>query len=382
MMSNQQQIYLDYNATTPVHESVLEAMLPYFATHFGNASSKGHAMGWRAEAAVTIAREQVAELFSTDPDTVIFTSGSTEAINLAIKGTATRFGHERTHIVTSQTEHKAVLDTCTAIEKLGASVTRVAVDKDGAVNVADLRNVIKPETRLVSIMWANNETGVLNDVDAIADVCKDAGVPFFSDATQAPAKLDTRDCPADLIAISAHKFYGPKGVGALINKGNVALHPLINGGGQESGVRGGTLNVTGIVGMGSASEWAVKNWKENSARLKELRDRFEEKIGSSGLDVHLVGKNAPRLPNTCGLLFPGLKAANLLSGLRGLALSTGSACQSGSGKGSHVMKALGYSSSDAQSFIRVSIGSHTKLEEIDRASQEIIDAVHALTSKA
>lgn len=374
-------IYLDYNATTPVDARVLEAMLPYFTERYGNASSKGHAYGWAAEEAVEQAREQVAALMGAEVREVVFTSGATESINLALKGVAEAYARKGRHLVTVQTEHKATLDACRTLERQGSRVTYLPVDENGLVRPDDVEAALTDETVLVSVMWANNETGVIQPVEEIAERVRARGILFMTDATQAAGKIPISTEHADLLALSAHKFYGPKGVGALYlgrRRPRVRLLPLVDGGGQENGLRGGTLNVPGIVGMGAAAALARDGLDVEADRLKALRDRFEADVQVVLPDVRANGKDASRLPQTSNLSFPDVRANNLVAALRDLALSTGSACSSGSGKPSHVLKAMGLSDAMAQSTLRFSLGRFTTDEEIAYATQHLIAAVRSL----
>ena len=378
-------IYLDYNATTPVDGRVLEVMLPYFTERYGNASSKGHAYGWVAEEAVEQAREQVAALIEAEAREVVFTSGATESINLALKGIAEAYRRKGRHLVTVQTEHKATLDACRALERQGCEVTYLPVDEDGLVRLADVEAALTEETVLVSVMWANNETGVIQPIEAIADVVRARGVLFMTDATQAAGKVPISTAHADLLVLSAHKCYGPKGTGAFYRsrrRPRVRLMPLVDGGGQEDGLRGGTLNVPGIVGMGAAAVLAQDGLEAEAARLQTLRDRFEAAVQAALPDVRVNGEGASRLPQTSNLTFPDVQANHLIAALRDLALSTGSACSSGSGKPSHVLKAMGLSDALAQSTLRFSLGRFTTDEEMAYATEHVIAAAKNLQEAA
>lgn len=382
----QRPIYLDYNATTPVDPRVLERMLPYFREQFGNASSKGHAFGWAAEEAVDQAREAVAALLGADPAEIVFTSGATEAINTALKGVVEAYAAKGRHLVTVQTEHSAVLDTCRTLERQGCSVTYLPVGPDGRVDLDTLAAALTDETILVAVMWANNETGVLQPIPQIAALVRERGILFMTDATQAVGKVPVRVDHADLLACSAHKFYGPKGVGALyVRRRNprVRLVPLLNGGGQERALRGGTLNVPGIVGMGAAAEVARAEQPAEAARLGILRDRLETRLTEAVPALRVNTGAAPRLPQTSSLTFPGLRAANLMAELRDLALSAGSACSSGSGRPSHVLKAMGLSDAEALATLRFSLGRFTTDEDVDAAVEQVVTAaLHAEPSSA
>ena len=378
-------IYLDYNATTPVDEQVLEVMLPYFSRRFGNASSTTHSFGWTAEEAAEQAREQVAGfLGAADADEVLFTSGATEAINAAIKGVAEAYARKGRHIVTAQTEHKAVLDTCKALEHQDYDVTYLPVDESGRVDPDDVEAAFTDETILAAIMWANNETGVLQPIPEIYERVRSRDILFMTDATQAVGKVPVSVEHADLLACSGHKVYGPKGVGALyVSRRNprVRLVPLIDGGGQESGRRGGTLNVPGIVGMGEALERAQEKTEEESSRLEQLRNRFEAKLLDELPDLLMNSEGAPRLPQTANISFRGLEANNLMTALRNVAVSSGSACTSGSNKPSHVLKAMGLSGEEARAALRFSLGRYTTEEEVDYAAEQVIEGVSQLRSK-
>jgi cysteine desulfurase len=378
-------IYLDHNATTPVDPRVLERMLPFFTEQFGNASSKAHAFGWAAEEAVSQAREAVAALLGAEAEEVVFTSGATEALNTAIKGVAAAYASKGRHLVTVQTEHKAVLDACRALERGGCDVTYLPVDADGRVAPGAVAAALTDETILVAVMWANNETGVLQPIPAIAEVARAHGVLFLTDATQAVGKVPVDVAHADLLACSAHKFYGPKGVGALyVRRRNprVRLLPLLDGGGQERGLRGGTLNVPGIVGLGAAAELARETTAAEGTRLAHLRDRLEAALTDALPGVRVNGRGAPRLPQTASLTFDGLQAAPLLMAVRELALSAGSACASGAGKPSHVLKALGLSDAAALATLRIGLGRATTAAEVDYAVRRLIDAATVLRAEA
>ncbi len=353
-------LYLDYNATTPADARVVAAMLPFFSDHYGNASSAQHAWGWAAAQAVEDAREAVAALAGATPPEIIFTSGATESANLAIKGVARRYAQKGRHLVTCRTEHSAVLDAHRALEGEGFSVTYLDVDAQGRLAPDALAAALRPGTTLVSLMRANNETGVVHPTEAFYDVCRQHGALFFVDATQAPGKVPFSAAHADLLALSAHKFYGPKGVGALFARRRgprVALVPLVDGGGQERGLRAGTLNTPGIVGMGAAARIVMDEGAAEMARLQLLRDGFERVLaGAVGGAVRFNGREAPRLPNTSSVTVSGVPAARLMAGARRLALSAGSACASGTGRPSHVLTAMGLADADALATVRVSFG--------------------------
>lgn len=376
----QRPIYLDYNATTPVDPQVLERMLPYFTERFGNPASKGHRYGLEAEAAVEAAREQVAALLGAEPENVIFTSGATEALNLAIKGVAEASIHRGRHLVTVQTEHRAVLEACRRLEQRGWEVTYLPVDAEGRLDLAALEAALRPETVLLCVMWANNETGVLHPIPEIARLARAHGVPLLVDATQAVGKIPVQVAGIDLLACSAHKFYGPKGVGVLYvrRRPELRLLPLIDGGGHEQGLRSGTLNVPGIVGMGAAALRASEVMAAEMPRLQALRDRLEQGLRTVLPGVRVNGVGAPRLPQTSSITLEGVRADRLLASVRTLALSAGSACGSGRGKPSHVLRAMGRSDTEAQATLRISLGRFTTEADIDYALTELIAAVERL----
>jgi len=376
-------IYLDYQATTPVDPRVLEAMLPYFSVHFGNAASRNHSFGWEAEAAVEKAREEVAELIGASPKEIVFTSGSTEAINLALKGAAEMYRDKGRHIITSQAEHKAVLDTCKHLERQGFEVTFLQPDRTGRVEVAAVEQALRPDTILVALMWANNEVGTLNPVREIGALCHARGVLFFTDATQAAGKIpvDVEADQVDLACLSAHKLYGPKGVGALYVRRRgprVRLVAQMDGGGHERGMRSGTLNVPGIVGLGAACRLAREELAADAAHAAELRDHLERCI-LEGLDqVHLNGNRTHRLPNCLNLSFAYVEGESLLMGINDVAVSSGSACTSASLEPSHVLRAMAVGDELAHSSIRFGVGRFTTREEVDFAAERVIAAVRRL----
>ncbi len=365
-------IYLDNNATTKCDPRVVETMLPYFTTHFGNAASRSHAYGWQAAECVDIAREQVAKLIGADPKEIIFTSGSTEGVNLAMKGVFEYYAVKGKHIITATTEHKAVLDTCKHLEKTGAEVTYLPVDKDGLIDPADLRSAIRPDTILISIMYANNETGTLQPVTEIAAIAKQHRVIFFCDATQAVGKIPVNviNDGIDLLCLSAHKFYGPKGVGALYVRRRdprVTLQAQIDGGGHQRGMRSGTLNVPGIAGLGMAAEICRLEGAEEAMRLQELRDRLQAGLLQiPGTSVN--GSIDHRLPQVCNIAFSKADSEVLLMAVnKDLALSSGSACTSASIEPSYVLKAMGLEDTLANSSLRFGVGRFNTVEEIDYA---------------
>jgi cysteine desulfurase len=363
-------IYLDYNATTPVDGKVLEAMLPYFTEVYGNAASKTHVMGWQAEAAVEIARKQVADLIGCEDNEIIFTSGSTEACNLAIKGVFEKYQSKGKHIITVATEHKAVLDTCSALEKQGAQITYLSVNPEGLIDPDELKNAITDKTILVCVMLANNETGVIQPLREIAKITHEYNSILFCDATQAAGKttIDVNDLGVDLLCISAHKFYGPKGVGALfVRRKNprVILQAQIDGGGHEKGLRSGTLNVPGIVGLGKTCEIAQKKMWDNNTKVGALRAKLEHYL----LDINGVrinGSTKYRLYNTANICFSGTKADDIIKKINSkICVSSGSACSSALAQPSHVLKAMGMGDEDSYSSIRFSLGKFTTESEIE-----------------
>ena len=373
-------VYLDNNATTPMDAAVLEAMTPFFLTHFGNAASRNHAFGWEAEEAVDYAREQVAKLIGAEPNEIIFTSGATESDNLAIKGVFEMYAAKGNHIITATTEHKAVLDTCRQIEKIGGDVTYLPVKSDGLIELALLEAAIKPTTILIAIMYANNETGTLQPIKEISAIARKHGVLMFSDAVQAAGKIkvDVNKDGIDLMAFTAHKMYGPKGVGALyVRRKNprVKLTAQIHGGGHEKGMRSGTLNVPGIVGFGKACEICRLAMQADAKRTGLLRDKLE--TGLLQLEESSVnGSTAHRLPNVTNILFKHAESEGLLMGInKTIAISSGSACTSASLEPSHVLKALGLSDDLAYSSLRFGLGRFTDEEQIDYALKTITDAV-------
>lgn len=370
-MSVASPIYLDYNATTPVDDRVLDAMLPYFSRRFGNSASRTHAYGWEADEAVKLARKSVAGLLGCEPGELVFTSGATEAINLGIKGAAAAYQSKGRHFITCTTEHRAVLDVFEHLERDGAEVTRLPVQPDGRLDPEPLRSALRNDTVLVAIMLANNETGVLQPIRELAELTHERGALFFCDTTQAIGKLQVavNELGIDLCTVSAHKYYGPKGVGALfVRRKNprVTLVPQLDGGGHEHGLRSGTLNVPGIVGLGAAAELVVRELWDDNQRISLLRSRLEQElITRCGAKVN--GNTRHRLSNTTNLCFPGLRASELISACPQLAISTGSACSSALPEPSHVLRAMGLSEADAYASIRISLGRMTTEEEVRRA---------------
>jgi cysteine desulfurase len=374
-------VYLDYNATTPVDPAVLDAMLPHFAENFGNAGSV-HSAGQRGRAAVDAARESVAALLGAKPSEIVFTSGGTESDNLALFGAVAASQKARKHIVTTTIEHHAVLNVCRELENHGVEVTFVPVGGQGIVAPDDIRRALRPETILISVMQANNETGAIQPIEEIGRIAVEAGVLFHCDAVQSAGKLplDVNRLGVSLLSISAHKFYGPKGVGALYVRSDVSIEPVLRGGRQERDRRPGTENVPGIVGLGKAAELARQSLADDSARIGALRDRLERSLLEKIPGARVNGDTSRRVPNTSNLLFPGAAGEALVIALdlEGIACSTGAACSSGSIEPSHVLLMAGLSDEDARSSLRFSLGRPTSAEEIDRAISVIPAAVERL----
>ena len=382
-------IYLDYNATTPVDPHVFEAMRPYFTELFGNAASTNHSFGQTAQAAVVKARNQVAALLNVEQDErqgareIIWTSGATEGNNLAIKGVAHTYRDKGRHLITQATEHKAVLDTCQRLESEGFEITWLPVNSAGRVSPEELSRKIRPDTLLVSIMYANNETGTIQPVREIGAICKERNVFFHTDATQAVGKIpvDVEADGIDLLSLSAHKLYGPKGCGALFvrRKGpRVRLMPLFDGGGHERGYRSGTLNVPGIVGLGAACEIARELMPAESQRLSTLRDRLESTIRSAIDRVVVNGDIDHRLPQVSNLSFAAADGSSMLNALDDVAVSSGSACTSASLQASHVLRAMGLEDELAHNSIRFSLGRFTTSDEIDYVAAKVVRIVRSL----
>ena len=363
-------IYLDNNATTPMDPRVLEAMNPYFLQHFGNAASRNHPFGWEAEEAVDYAREQVAKLIGADPKEIIFTSGATEADNLGIKGVYEMYASKGNHIITATTEHKAVLDTCKHIEKSGGEVTYLQVQPDGLIDLKELEAAIKPTTILISIMYANNEIGVVMPIKEISAIARKYGVLLFTDATQAVGKIpvDVNKDGIDLMAFTAHKMYGPKGVGALyVRRKNprVKVTAQLDGGGHERGMRSGTLNVPGIVGFGKACELCMLEMEEDTKRISKMRDHLGTELLKLE-EAYVNGSREHRLPHVANISFKHVEGEGLLMGFnKNIALSSGSACTSASLEPSYVLKALGLGDDLAHSSLRFGLGRFTTDEQID-----------------
>ena len=373
-------IYLDHNATTPMDPRVLEAMIPYFTENFGNAASRNHSFGWHAEEAVDYAREQIAQLIGADPKEIIFTSGATEGDNLGIKGVYEMYASKGNHIITCTTEHKAVLDTCKHLEKLGAEVTYLEVQPDGLIDLKELEAAMRPTTILVAIMYANNEIGVIQPVKEISAIAKKHGALFFTDAVQAVGKIpvDVNADGIDLMAFTAHKMYGPKGVGALyVRRKNprVKVTAQVDGGGHERGMRSGTLNVPGIVGFGKACELARVEMASDTERISKLRDKLENALKQID-ESYVNGNPAHRLPHVSNISFKYVEGEGLMMGFnKDIALSSGSACTSASLEPSYVLKALGLGDDLAHSSLRFGLGRYTTEEQIDFTIKAVTDTV-------
>ncbi len=376
-------VYMDNHATTPVDPRVLDAMMPYFTEKFGNSASRNHSFGWAAEEAVENARAQVAKLINASPKEIIFTSGATESDNLAIKGVAEMYREKGNHIITQVTEHKAVLDTCKRLEKYGFEVTYLPVEKDGRINLDDLRRAITPKTILISIMYANNEIGVIQPIEEIGKIAKEKGVFFHVDGVQAIGKIpvDVQRDGIDLLSISAHKLYGPKGVGALyVRRKNprVQLSAIIDGGGHERGMRSGTLNVTGIIGLGKACEICQQEMAEETKKLSALRDRLKNALMSQLDECFINGSMEHRLPHNINISFAFVEGESLLMGINDIAVSSGSACTSATLEPSYVLKALGVGEDLAHTSIRFGLGRFNTEEEVDYVVSRVAETVNRL----
>jgi len=376
-------IYMDNHATTPMDPRVLEEMLPYFMEKFGNAASRNHAFGWTAEEGVETARERIAKLVGATTKEIIFTSGATESDNLAIKGVAEMYKEKGNHIITAVTEHKAVLDTCKRLEKYGYRVSYLPVQKDGLVDLDELKNAMTDKTILVTIMAANNEIGVLQPWAEIGKLCHERGVIFHTDATQAVGKvpIDVIKQNVDVMSISAHKMYGPKGVGALyVRRKNprVQISAIIDGGGHERGMRSGTLNVPGIVGLGKACALAYEEMAQESVRLAVLRDRLRDRIMGRLDEVYINGSMEHRLPGNLNVSFAYVEGESLLMGINDIAVSSGSACTSATLEPSYVLKALGTGDDLAHSSIRFGIGRFNTDTEVDYVADRVVETVQRL----
>jgi cysteine desulfurase len=376
-------IYMDNHATTPVDPRVVDAMLPYFTEKFGNAASRNHSFGWAGEEAVENARAQVASLIGATPKEIIFTSGATESDNLMIKGVAEMYREKGNHIITQAIEHKAVLDTCKRLEKYGYEVTYLPVQRDGRVNPEDVRKAITPKTILITIMYANNEIGIINPIAEIGKIAKEHGIIFAVDGVQAVGKIpvDVQRDNIDLLAISAHKIYGPKGAGALyVRRRNprVQLSAIIDGGGHERGMRSGTLNVTGIIGLGKACELAQQEMPEESKKMRALRDRLRAGLEAKLDEVYINGSMDQRLPNNLNMSFAYVEGESLLMGINDVAVSSGSACTSATLEPSYVLKALGVGEDLAHTSIRFGLGRFNTEEEVDYVTDKMVQVVTKL----
>ncbi|BBK42392.1 cysteine desulfurase IscS [Allostella vacuolata] len=375
-------IYLDYQATTPTDPRVVEAMLPYFTERFGNPHSRNHRYGWEAEDAVETARAQVASIIGADPKEVIFTSGATESNNLALKGVAHFHRDKKRHIVTVVTEHKCVLDSCRYLEEEGFRVTYLPVQQNGLLDLDQLRAAIEDDTVIVSVMAVNNEIGVIQPLAEIGKICRERGTYFHTDAAQAVGKipLDVNAMNIDLLSISGHKIYGPKGIGALYvrRKPRVRLQPLITGGGQERGLRSGTLPTPLCVGLGEACAIAEREMAGEAARLEALRARFYEQITARLPEVYLNGDTTHRIPGNLNLSFAYVEGEGLMMGIKGLSVSSGSACTSASLEPSYVLRALGVEEEMAHTSLRIGLGRYTTEAEVDAAVEQIAANVSKL----
>jgi cysteine desulfurase len=376
-------IYMDNHATTPLDPRVLETMMPYLTNKFGNAASRNHQYGWEAEQAVEEARKQIAALIGADPREIVITSGATESDNLAVKGVAYMYREKGDHIITAVTEHKAILDTCKHLEKDGFRVTFLPVNDKGLVDLDDLKNAITDKTVLISIMTANNEVGVIQDVKEIGRIARERGVLFHTDAVQAAGKVpfDVNAMNIDIASLSAHKMYGPKGVGALyVRRRNprVLLTPMIDGGGHERGMRSGTLNVPGIVGFGKAAELARTDLAKESAEMFRLREKLRTTFERELDEIYINGDLEKRLPGNLNMSFAYVEGESLLMGINDIAVSSGSACTSASLEPSYVLKALGVGEDLAHTSIRFGVGRFNTEEEVDYVAQRVIDTVRRL----
>ncbi len=376
-------IYMDNHATTPLDPRVLDAMMPYLTDRFGNAASRNHKFGWEAEQAVEDARKEIASLIGADPREIVITSGATESDNLAVKGVASMYREKGDHIITCVTEHKAILDTCKHLEKDGFCVTFLRVDSKGFVDLDDLRNAITAKTILISIMTANNEVGVIQDIQQIGKLARERGVLFHTDSVQAAGKIpfNVNEMNVDIASLSAHKIYGPKGVGALyVRRRNprVLLTPMIDGGGHERGMRSGTLNVPGIVGFGKAAQIAREEMAQESAEMFRLREKLRNTLERELDEVYINGDLQKRLPGNLNMSFAYVEGESLLMGINDIAVSSGSACTSASLEPSYVLKALGVGEDLAHTSIRFGIGRFNTEEDVDYVAARVIEVVRRL----
>jgi cysteine desulfurase len=382
MIKEPMRVYLDNNSTTPCDPRVVDTMVPYFYQKPGNSASRNHPFGWEAEEGVDYAREQIAALLKVDPKEIIFTSGATESDNLAIKGVFEMYRSKGNHIITVTTEHKAVLDTCDKLTEAGAEITYLKVAEDGLIDLAELEAAIKPTTILVSVMWANNETGVIQPMKEIGDICEKHGVLFMSDATQAVGKIPTypKETGVHLMAWTSHKMYGPKGVGALYvsrKSPRVKVTAQMDGGGHERGMRSGTLNVPGIVGFGKAAEIARLEMHADAERLSKLRDKLERELTSRLEECYINGNVNHRMPHVTNISFKHVEGEGLMMTFnQNIAVSSGSACTSASLEPSYVLVALGLGDDLAHSSIRFSLGRFTTEEEVDFAVEKLVAGVN------
>jgi len=373
-------IYFDNHATTPVDPQVLEAMLPYLSGKFGNAASHSHSFGWEAASAVVMARKQIASLIGASPQEIVFTSGATESDNLAITGAAEACKTKGNHIITVATEHRAVLDTCIHLEQSGYRITRLPVGSDGLIDLDQLKAAFTPQTILVSVMAANNESGVVQPLEEIGNICRERGVLFHSDAVQALGRmpLDVKKLNLHLASLTAHKCYGPKGCGALYVRSGVKVAPIIHGGGHEGGMRSGTLNVPGIIGFGKACEIAQNVLPEESCRLAGLRNRLRDRLLAELDDAVVNGSMEHRLPGNLNISFLNVDGEALMTAVKDVAVSSGSACHSDKVDPSHVLKAMGLSDEAAGSTIRFGLGRFNTEAEVDYVAARFADAVKKL----
>lgn len=379
-------VYLDNHSTTQVDSRVVDAMMPYFSEQYGNAASKQHEFGWRAEAAVEAGRKTIAKLIGAEKNEIVFTSGATESINLALKGVAEAYAIKGNHIITAATEHKAVLDTCKRLEKYGFQITILPVDHYGLVSVEDVEKAVTEKTIVVSIMTANNEIGTIAPIREIGEMCRVRNIIFHSDATQAVGKIpvDVKAMNIDLLSFSSHKMYGPKGIGALFVRSatpKLRVMPQIDGGGHESGLRSGTLNVPAIVGFGEAARISQAGMDEESIRTRNMRDRLENGILAQIPDSFVNGHPTSRLPNNSNITFRFAEADRIMMGMKDVAVSSGSACSSDEPEPSHVLRAIGLNNEDAKSSIRFGVGRFTTEQEIDYVIQRVREAVQSVRDR-
>ena len=375
-------IYLDNQATTQTDPRVLESMMPYFTDIYGNPHSRSHSFGWKAEEACELARQQVADLINANPKEIIFTSGATEANNIAIQGIAKFYGERKNHIITAMTEHKCVIDTCRHLEQAGFKVTYLPVEKNGIIDLKKLKNAITDQTMLVSIMAVNNETGVIQPLKEIGKICRENNVFFHSDIAQGfgKIKIDVNECNIDLASISGHKIYASKGVGALFvrKRPRVRLTPIFNGGGQERGFRSGTLPTPLVVGLGRAAKIAMQESEQDLEHVKRLSDKFMSKIQSQAKEIYLNGDKDKRYPGCVNLSFSYIEGESMILAIKDLAVSSGSACTSASLEPSYVLKALGVDEAMAHTSIRFGFGRFTTLEEVEYAAELVLSKINKL----